>query len=181
MSLLNLLVLAAAANPICSIRTQFQSPSANHTLILAVATGEIVSVKGLNTIRFHSELPDTSTTAKGWRFRVIEVAGGDGSIKRGDTFTAIPWEYDPSCRPLLWGKSSWVPEAAEALFQLGVRRPEARGTAVFDVLGWHQAYPYGELLKYARLPAPYQRGDKPTARELYETLTSAPAKASPSP
>ncbi len=160
---------------LCSIRAEFVGPTPERAIILAVALSQNAEVTGHTTLAGTFGSPDTIVRATGYRFRVLDIAGGDTGLRPGSTFLVVPWKYDPSCAPTPWGSDRWVPVGTEVVFTLSQGRPIARKEVVFDVRGWHAPYPNGEFLKYsARSSSPSDRSEWLTASEYFNLVSALP-------
>jgi hypothetical protein len=149
--------------------------------VLATATPfwQPVSTRSEELLGDFKYLPDfASARAQGQLFRLVEaevpqmVAEGDGR------FVVVPWSFGPGCAEEGWGGPQWVTPGDTVAFLLHPTRAGAQGGGglrVFDVLGWHQPYPVGELIPF------WRKGRKANpewldAREFYQLLTLLPTK-----
>jgi hypothetical protein len=122
-------------------------------------------------------LPDFATArSRGQVFEVLEsdapewLSGGQGR------FVAVPWSFGPGCAEEGWQNPTWVSPGDTVAFLLLPTRTRSRdgqGLHVFDVLGWHQPYPVGDLIPF------WRKGPDPnlvwlSPSEFYELLTVLP-------
>jgi len=90
----------------------------------------------------------------------------------------VPWSFGPGCAEEGWQAPEWVAPGDTVAFLLiptRSRSGDADRLAVFDVLGWQQPYPVGELIPF------WRRGSRQnpvwlTAREFFELLTVLPSE-----
>jgi len=90
----------------------------------------------------------------------------------------VPWSFGPGCAEEGWTTPEWVASGDTVAFLLipTRSRPSAdQGSPVFDVLGWHQPYPVGELIPFWRKSAQLNPAWL-SAGEFYELLTLLPSE-----
>ncbi len=129
-------------------------------------------------------LPESSTgNTRGQLFQVLESDGGGGeaeaaSLGPGGSFIAVPWTLGCGCAEEGWGDTIWVSPGDTVAFLLTPTRKEdpPRGPPVFDVLGWHQPYPAGEMIPYWRKER-VLNPDWLTPREFFGLLEVLPGEA----
>jgi len=119
-----------------------------------------------------------SAKAKGQVFRVVEAESSTGVGEPGERFVVVPWTFGPGCSGDGWNRSDWVAPGDTVAFLLSPTRARSRGDAevpVFDVLGWHQPYPVGELIPFWRNTREGNR-DWLSASEFFQLLTRIPSE-----
>jgi len=99
-------------------------------------------------------LPEYATVRT--RGQVFEIVSSDGAgfLPVGERqFVAVPWSFGPGCAEEGWEGPEWVPPGDTVTFLLVPTRTRSswrEGLPVFDVLGWHQPYPVGDLIPFWR-------------------------------
>ena len=59
------------------------------------------------------------------RVEALASAASSGLPEGVQEIVVVPWDYDPSCRPLVWGRSArWVPEGTSAFYVADLRAPQ---------------------------------------------------------
>ena len=124
-------------------------------------------------------LPEyASARAQGQIFKLVDsdaaklVADSDGR------FVVVPWSFGLGCAEEGWESPEWVPPGDTVAFLLvptRTRSSSAGGSPVFDVLGWHQPYPVGELIPFWRKGLRVNP-DWLSAQDFYELLTVLPSE-----
>jgi hypothetical protein len=149
--------------------------------VLATATPfwQPVSTRSEELLGDFRYLPDfASARAQGQLFQLVDsdapqlVADPDGR------FVVVPWSFGPGCAEEGWGRPQWVTPGDTVAFLLHPTRAGSQGEGglrVFDVLGWHQPYPVGELIPF------WRKGRKVNpewldAREFYQLLNLLPTE-----
>jgi hypothetical protein len=87
----------------------------------------------------------------------------------------VPWDYDPSCRPTYWARSSlWLEPQLQGVHTALLRRPEhwADGRPTLDVIYTiHTPYPSAAVFRYERPGIPVSTRLTPVEYfELYSAL-----------
>lgn len=162
--------------------------SGGSVAVLAVATPfwRAVSTRSEELLGDFRYLPEyAATRSRGQIFEVLRSdprgEHGVGSVRSSGAgrFLAVPWTFGPGCAEEGWGSADWVPPGDTVAFLLEPTRAstgEEGGLPVFDVLGWHQPYPVGELI-------PFWRRDRQTASvwltaaEFYELVRVLPSES----
>lgn len=125
-------------------------------------------------------LPEyASARAQGQVFRLLEADRPEVVAAPDGRFVVVPWSFGPGCAEEGWGSPDWVRAGDTVAFLLAPTRVssrERRDLRVFDVLGWHQPYPTGELIPFWRRD---RRSDSVwlTAVEFYALLQVLPFEA----
>jgi len=124
-------------------------------------------------------LPEyASARSQGQVFRVLLTDRSSVVPEPGSDFVVVPWSFGPGCAEEGWASPRWVPPGDTVSFLLLPTRVRGRrdeAMAVFDVLGWHQPYPVGELIPFwRRTPGPEPRWL--TAPEFFQVLTALPTQ-----
>ena len=122
-------------------------------------------------------LPEFATArSRGQLFEVLESDAPEWLSESQGRFVAVPWSFGPGCAEEGWKDPTWVPPGDTVAFLLLPTRARSRdgpGIHVFDVLGWHQPYPVGDLIPFWRTgPKPNPLWLSPS--EFYELLTVLP-------
>jgi len=157
--------------------------------VLAVATSawRAVSTRSEELLGDFQYLPEyASARAQGQIFERLAADPGRwpglAGVEEGDgrrRFVAVPWSFGPGCAEEGWQNPEWVPAGDTVTFLLQpTRSREAgdEGLPVFDVLGWHQPYPVGELIPFWR-KTPAVNPEWLTAEAFYGLLTVMPSEA----
>ncbi len=156
---------------------------------LAVATSawRAVSTRSEDLLGDFKYLPEyASARARGQVFELLAadpegwpgLAGVEEEDGRG-RFIAVPWSFGPGCAEEGWQTPEWVPVGDTVTFLLQPTRSRGagdEGLPVFDVLGWHQPYPVGDLIPFWR-KTPAVNPDWLTAEAFFELLTVMPSEA----
>ena len=150
--------------------------------VLALATGrwQAVSSRSEELLGDFRYLPEyASARAQGQVFRVVKTDGPKLLPDRGGAFVVVPWSFGPGCAEEGWQTPEWVTPGDTVAFLLVPTRAGGRGGTgdgqVFDVLGWHQPYPVGELIPFWRKTRDPSPSWLPTA-DFYHLLTLLPSE-----
>jgi hypothetical protein len=117
--------------------------------------------------------PSGSGSIYGQVITVIRPGNVSRILKPGTQVVVVPWDYDPACQPLPWGRStSWVPLHGVRFFY-PVLRPESlwvRSMPTFDAYS-----PDSDVIpsRYSNPVFPYE-GDVATADELFAFYDALP-------
>ena len=131
----------------------------------------------LGDFRYLPELASART--RGQLFELLDTDGLSSMVGPEGSFVVVPWSFGPGCAEEGWQTPEWVvpgDTVAFLLFPTRVRSPDAAGLPVFDVMGWHQPYPVGELIPFWR-KSPQLNPNWLSATEFYELLTVLPSEA----
>lgn len=159
----------------------FREPGSVAVLATATDRWQSVSSRSEELLGDFRYLPEyASARAQGQVFRLVRTDGPGSLPDPGEAFVVVPWSFGPGCAEEGWQTPEWVTPGDTVAFLLVPTRAPAqagRGTRpVFDVLGWHQPYPVGDLIPFwqrTRGPSPPWL---PTG-EFYELLTLLPSEA----
>ena len=161
----------------------FRDPGSVAILARATPNWQAVSTRSEGLLGDFQYMPEYATAgAQGQVFEILDsdamewMGGSRGGAGSPGRFTAVPWAFGPGCAGEAWQAPEWVAPGDTVAFLLvptRVRSPEADGLPVFDVLGWQQPYPVGELIPFWR-KGPRENPVWLTAREFYELLTVLP-------
>ena len=131
-------------------------------------------------------MPEYATAmAQGQVFEILAtddvewMGPGEESAEDSGRFIAVPWGFGPGCAGEAWQAPEWVSPGDTVAFLLvptRARSSRAEGLPVFDVLGWQQPYPVGDLIPFWR-KGPQVNPVWLTAQEFYGLLTVLPSKA----
>ena len=159
----------------------FRDPGSGAVLALATDRWQAVSSRSEELLGDFRYLPEhASARAQGQVFRVIQRDLPDLLPDPGGEFVVVPWSFGPGCAEEGWQAPDWVIPGDTVAFLLvptRVRKQvEEGGNPVFDVLGWHQPYPAGDLIPFWRRT----REPNPSwlaAIDFYHLLTLLPSEA----
>jgi hypothetical protein len=149
--------------------------------VLAIATPywQPVSTRSEELLGDFRYLPDfASARAQGQLFELVDSDAPGLVADEEGRFVVVPWSFGPGCAEEGWDGPQWVAPGDTVAFLLHPTRAGTQGREglrVFDVLGWHQPYPVGELIPF------WRRGRKVNpqwldAREFYQLLTVLPTE-----
>ncbi len=149
--------------------------------VLAEATPfwQPVSTRSEELLGEFQYMPEyASAKAKGQVFRVLDSDASMSVGRSGERIVVVPWTFGPGCSGDGWNRSEWVSPGDTVAFLLSPTRARSRsGTAppIFDVLGWHQPYPVGELIPFWRRT---REGNSHwlSAPEFYQLLSRIPSE-----
>lgn len=128
--------------PASTVCSKFPTPglkTANEPYFLGTATPDTV-LAGPGEIRLRRGEGHFAMSGKTWKVygqvvTVARVGGGSPGIEPGSQVVVVPWDYDPGCLPVLWGRSSaWIPASSQRFFFPSLR-PESLwvgGLPTFD-------------------------------------------------
>jgi hypothetical protein len=131
----------------------FRSPGSVAVLATATPFWQPVATRSEDLLGDFRYLPEyASSRAQGQLFRLLHAddprmaSAGDGQ------FVVVPWSFGPGCAEEGWEGPQWVTPGDTVAFLLHPTRTAStrEGPPVFDVLGWHQPYPVGELIPFWR-------------------------------
>jgi hypothetical protein len=157
----------------------FRDPGSVAVLARATPYWRAVSTRSEELLGDFRYLPEYATART--QGQVFEILDSDPSGWMGSElgrFIAVPWSFGPGCAEEGWQAPEWVAPGDTVAFLLVPTRSrsgDARRLAVFDVLGWQQPYPVGELIPLWR-KGPRQNPVWLTAREFFELLTVLPSE-----
>ncbi len=158
----------------------FRESGSAAVLAVAVDRWKAVSSRSEELLGGFRYLPErASARAMGQVFRVLRTDVPRIASDPGGSIVVVPWSFGPGCAEEGWGTPEWVTPGDTVAFLLLPTRARGRAgkeNAVFDVLGWHQPYPVGELIPF------WRRTREPNpewldAREFYRLLTVLPSRA----
>ena len=125
-------------------------------------------------------LPELATArARGQIFELLDSDAPGSVVGPEGRFVVVPWSFGPGCAEEGWQTPEWVlpgDTVAFLLFFTRARSPDGEGFPVFDIMGWHQPYPVGELIPFWR-KSPQLNPVWLSAGEFYELLTVLPSDA----
>jgi len=161
----------------------FRDPGSLAVLARATPFWQAVSTRSEELLGDFQYMPQYATAgAHGQIFEILRSdglgwnPGSHGSVADPGRFIAVPWEFGPGCAGEAWQAPEWVTPGDTVAFLLTPTRSRSGDTeqlAVFDVLGWQQPYPVGELIPLWRR-GPRQNPVWLTAPEFFELLTILP-------
>ena len=149
--------------------------------VLARATSywRPVSTRSEELLGDFKYLPEyASARAQGQIFQLLESDASEWMGGEDVRFVAVPWSFGPGCAEEGWQAPEWVEPGDTVAFLLSptrARSGKAGSLPVFDVLGWHQPYPVGELIPFWR-KSPEKNPNWLTAQEFYQLLTVLPSE-----
>lgn len=156
----------------------FRPPGSVAVLATATPFWQPVSTRSEELLGDFRYLPEyASARAQGQLFQLLE-ADVSGAIPGEDgRFVVVPWSFGPGCAEEGWEAPTWVPPGDTVTFLLHPTRTGSGpgGLRVFDVLGWHQPYPVGELIPFWRKGRAINP-DWLTPEEFYQILSVLPAE-----
>jgi hypothetical protein len=124
-------------------------------------------------------LPEyASARAQGQIFQLLASDAPKLAAGPEGRFVVVPWSFGPGCAEEGWATPEWVASGDTVAFLLIPTRSRPsgdQGLPVFDVLGWHQPYPVGELIPFWR-KSPQVNPAWLSAGEYYELLTLLPSE-----
>lgn len=157
----------------------FRDPGSVAVLATATPFWQPVSTRSEELLGDFRYLPEyASARARGQVFQLVEAEAPEAVSGETNRFVVVPWSFGPGCAEEGWGGAQWVPPGDTVAFLLHPTRTRSReehGLRVFDVLGWHQPFPVGELI-------PFWRKGRPlnpvwlAAREYFQLLTLLPTE-----
>lgn len=163
----------------------FRDPGSVAVLARATPFWQAVSTRSEELLGDFQYMPQYATAgAQGQIFEILRsdgmdwIPGSRGSEKDPGRFIAVPWEFGPGCAGEAWRDPEWVTPGDTVAFLLIPTRSRSGDPdelAVFDVLGWQQPYPVGELIPFWR-KGPRKNPVWLTAREFFELLTVLPSE-----
>jgi hypothetical protein len=157
----------------------FRDPGSVAVLARATSYWQAVSTRSEELLGDFRYLPEYATArARGQVFEILETdaPGWMGSAR--SRFVAVPWSFGPGCAEEGWLAPEWVIPGDTVTFLLIPTRSgsgKGDGRPVFDVLGWQQPYPVGELIPFWR-KGPQKNPVWLTAQEFFELLTLLPSE-----
>lgn len=154
---------------------------ANAVAVLARATDEwrAVPTDPHDLLGDYQFLPTYATDdTEGQVFGLLAAEAEVSFSGSADHFVAVPWTVGCGCADEGWEEPVWVEPGDTVVFLLTPTRKRLPwdGPPVFDVLGWHQPYPSGELIPYWR----HTRAEPPdwlTRGEFFDLLQALPSES----
>lgn len=149
--------------------------------VLAVATPywQPVSTRSEELLGDFRYLPEyASARAQGQVFHLLETDRPEVVAAPDGRFVVVPWGFGPGCAGEAWQAPEWVAAGDTVAFLLHPTRvlnPEPGETPTFDVLGWQQPYPVGDLIPFWR-KGRQVNPEWISATEFYELLTVLPSE-----
>jgi len=123
-------------------------------------------------------LPEyASARAQGQIFQLLASDAPHLAADAEGRFIVVPWSFGPGCAEEGWTTPEWVVPGDTVTFLLMPTRSRSvkdPGPPIFDVLGWHQPYPVGELIPFWRKSSQLNPAWL-SAAEFYELLTLLPS------
>ncbi|MGW8265823.1 MAG: hypothetical protein ACWGSQ_05600 [Longimicrobiales bacterium] len=163
----------------------FRDPGSVAVLVRATPFWQAVSTRSEELLGDFQYMPQYATAgARGQIFEILRsdamgwIPGSHEPATDPGRFIAVPWEFGPGCAGEAWRDPVWVTPGdtvAFLLFPTRSRSADPDELAVFDVLGWQQPYPVGELIPFWR-KGPRKNPVWLTAGEFFELLTVLPSE-----
>jgi len=155
----------------------FRDPGSVAVLAEATPFWRPVSTRSEELLGDFRYLPEyASARAQGQVFRLL-ASDVPGAAAADGRFLVVPWGFGPGCAGEAWQTPEWVAPGDTVAFLLVPTRTgsgDGDRLPVYDVLGWQQPYPVGELIPFWR-KGPRVNPVWLTAPEFYELLTVLPS------
>jgi hypothetical protein len=129
----------ALAKSVCSMLPTPRLKAETEPYFLGIATPDtVLAGPGETQLRRgegHFAVSGATWSVYGQLVTVTRAGGTSRGIESGSQVVVVPWDYDPACRPVIWGRSSaWVPVSGHRFFYPRLRAESlwVGGVPTFD-------------------------------------------------